>query len=137
VGRWPEVEPSSVPVLVVDDQEPFRRAARVVLDRADGFELVGEAESGEDALATVEELHPQLVLMDINMPGINGIETTRRIVDAHPGTTVILLSTYLASDLPAEAKTSGAVAYLNKEDLTPRVLRRLWQERHDGGWRVG
>ncbi len=130
------MEPARVSVLLVDDQEPFRGAARVVLGRTDGFELVGEAQSGEQAVDLADKLGPRMVLMDINMPGINGIEATRRIVDAHPETMVVLVSTYQASDLPTEAQTSGASGYLNKEDLTPRVLRRLWEERGNGGWRA-
>jgi len=131
-----KMDPARVSVLLVDDQEPFRGAARVVLGRTDGFELVGEAQSGEQAVELAGQLGPRMVLMDINMPGINGIEATRRILDAHPETTVVLVSTYQASDLPTEAETSGAVGYLNKEDLTPRVLRRLWEERENGNWRA-
>ncbi len=131
------MEPARVSVLLVDDQEPFRGAARVVLGRTDGFELVGEAQSGEQAVELADQLDPRMVLMDINMPGMSGIEATRRIVDAHPDTMVVLVSTYQASDLPSEAETSGASGYLNKEDLTPRVLRRLWEERGNGGWRPG
>lgn len=126
----PDVE---VPVLVVDDQRPFRLAAAAVLRRSAGFELVGEAETGEDALEQVEKLHPALVLMDINMPGINGIEATRRIVAAAPETVVFLCSTYQLHDLPSDAQTSGAAAYVNKEELAPAVLRRLWDERAGDG----
>ena len=115
-----------VSVLVVDDQAPFRLAARAVLRRAAGFELAGEAETGEQAVEMVATLHPALVLMDINMPGINGIEATRRIVEAHPGTIVFLCSTYTLADLPPEAATSGAAAYVNKEELGPALLRQLW-----------
>ncbi len=131
------MEPARVSVLLVDDQEPFRGAARVVLGRTDGFELVGEAQSGEQAVDLADQLDPRMVLMDINMPGMSGIEATRRIVDAHPDTMVVLVSTYQASDLPSEAENSGASGYLNKEDLTPRVLRRLWEERGNGGWNPG
>ena len=120
----------SVTVLVVDDQAPFRLAARAVLRRSPGFELVGEAETGEQAVQLVPTLHPALVLMDINMPGINGIEATRQIVGAAPGTIVFLCSTYQLGDLPPDAATSGAVAYINKEELAPSVLRRLWDDRH-------
>jgi DNA-binding NarL/FixJ family response regulator len=117
-----------VPVLIVDDQAPFRRAARAVLAATPGFDAVGEAESGEQALDLVDALAPALVLMDINMPGIDGIEASRRIVDGHPGTVVFLLSTYRADDLPAEARSCGAAGYIHKEDFGSTVLRDLWAE---------
>jgi len=123
----------SIRVLVVDDQAPFRMAARFVLKRADGFEQVGEAESGEESVDKVAELTPDLVLMDINMPGINGIEATRQIIAAAPSTVVFLCSTYQLGDLPADAATSGAKAYVNKEEIGPDLLARLWAERdHEG-----
>ena len=122
-----------VPVLVVDDQAPFRLAARAVVRRTGGFELVGEAGTGEEAVALATELHPALVLMDINMPGINGIEATRRIVADVPGTIVFLCSTYTLDELPADAATSGARAYVNKEELSPAVLERLWADRDLNG----
>jgi DNA-binding NarL/FixJ family response regulator len=115
-----------VSVLVVDDQAPFRLAARAVLRRADGFSLIGEAATGEEAVDKVAELRPALVLMDINMPGINGIEATRRLIDKVPGTVVFLCSTYQRADLPPEASASGAAAYVNKEELGPDLLRQLW-----------
>jgi two-component system, NarL family, invasion response regulator UvrY len=120
-----------VTVLVVDDQAPFRLAARAVLRRAEGFELVGEAATGEEAVDQAAALRPALVLMDINMPGINGVEATRRILEVLPGTVVFLCSTYQRSDLPPDAGTSGATAYVNKEELGPDLLRRLWTERGD------
>lgn len=118
-----------VPVLIVDDQAPFRRAARAVLAATPGFDAVGEAESGEQALDLVESLAPALVLMDINMPGIDGIETSRRILTGHPDTVVFLLSTYRADDLPAEARACGAADYIHKEEFGSVVLRDLW-DRH-------
>lgn len=118
-----------VTVLVVDDQLPFRLAARAVLRRTDGFELVGEAEDGDDAIGVAAKLRPRLVLMDINMPRLNGIEATPRILDAVPGTVVFLCSTYQQSDLPPEALSSGFAAYVNKEELGPGLLRRLWDGR--------
>ncbi len=118
-----------VSVLIVDDQVPFRLAARAVLRRTEGFELVGEAADGSEAVAKVAELAPDLVLMDINMPTMNGIDTTRQIMQDAPGTTVFLCSTYQRSDLPPEAETTGAAAYVNKEELAPDLLLRLWDER--------
>ena len=81
-------------VLVVDDQAPFRSAARAVLRRLEGFEFAGEASSGPEAIELVDRLHPALVLMDINMPEMSGIEATRQIIAAHPDVVVILCSTY-------------------------------------------
>lgn len=118
-----------VSVLIVDDQLPFRLAARAVLRRTDGFELIGEAADGDEAVALVAQLRPSLVLMDINMPTMNGIEATRLIMESVPSTTVFLCSTYQRADLPPEVESSGFAAYVNKEELGPDLLRRLWDER--------
>ena len=120
---------ASVGVLIVDDQAPFRRAAKMVMAATPGFDVVGEAESGEEAVEMFDSLAPGLVLMDINLPGINGIEATRRITGAHPEATVLLLSTYQAADLPSGADSCGAAGYVNKEDFGPAVVLDLWQKR--------
>ena len=122
----------AVSVLIVDDQAPFRRAAAAVVKITGGFEVVGEAESGEEAIELAAALAPQLVLMDINMGGISGIEATRRITSGWPEVAVVLLSTYQAEDLPADAGTSGALAYVHKEDFGPRVLEDVWAQRAGG-----
>lgn len=121
-----------VSVMIVDDQAPFRAAARAVLSRIDGFELVAEVASGEEAVAMAGEVEPQLVLMDINMGELDGIEATRLLVEAHPDVRVVLVSTYGLDDLPPTARTSGAIAYVNKDELSPRVIRRLWAD--GDGW---
>ena len=118
----------SVRVLVVDDSRPFRVAARSVLGRVEGFTLVGEAESGEEAVDRVVELSPDLVLMDIKMPGITGVEAARRISESAPSTVVFLCSTYNLADLPAEVGVGGVAAYVHKEELRPELLERLWAE---------
>ncbi len=126
----------TVNVMVVDDQQPFRDAARAVVERLNGFEIIAEAESGEDAVVKVDELQPDIVLMDINMGGIDGIEATALITSRHPSTMVVLLSTYELSDLPPAARTSGAAAYVNKDDFGGRILRRLWENAGDPGFRL-
>ena len=123
---------AAVGVLIVDDQAPFRRAARMVLAATPGFAVIGEAESGEDAVEAFDRLEPGLVLMDINLPGINGIEATRRITSAHPDAKVVLLSTYQEADLPSGADTCGALKYVNKEEFGPAVVLDVWQQRNDG-----
>jgi DNA-binding NarL/FixJ family response regulator len=122
-------EPLSV--MVVDDQAPFRMAARAVIRRSEGFTLAGEAENGVKALELANEIHPDVVLMDINMPEMGGIEATRRIVADLPDTFVILCSTYDISDLPPDATESGARAYVHKEQLGATTLRRLWEQRNE------
>jgi two-component system invasion response regulator UvrY len=118
-----------VSVLIVDDQRPFRTAARAVVRATAGFEVSGEAGSGEEAVAVATDTRPDLVLMDINMDGISGIEATRRIVRDIPGVAVVLLSTYDEADLPGDARTCGAIAYVHKERFGPDVLDRVWRDR--------
>jgi two-component system invasion response regulator UvrY len=114
-----------VRVLVVDEQAPFRRAARALLAEMPGFALVAEAESGEAAVLAAARLEPDLVLMDVNMAGIGGIEATRRIVAGRPETVVVLLSSY--PDAPGGADDSGAAAYVPKGELARGLLERFLQ----------
>ena len=118
----------AVSVLVVDDQPPFRAVAQTVVAVSPGFEVIGEAESGEAAVSTAAEMRPSIVLMDINLPGMSGIEATRRILDGQPQIVVVLLSTYDERSLPADAGTCGAARYVHKEDFGPAVLREIWDE---------
>lgn len=132
ITQQPDVAPagrSARGVLIVDDQAPFRSAARSVIERLDGWRVVGEVGSGEGAIQAAQSLRPDLVLMDIHLPGISGIEATRRIVAADPGIAVVLLSTYAAADLPKDARSCGAAGYIGKADLTPRLLRTVLRER--------
>jgi DNA-binding NarL/FixJ family response regulator len=128
--------PAPVGVLIVDVQAPFRGAARAVVGATKEFSVIGEAESGEEAVELVDRLHPDLVLMDINMGGIDGIEATRQICAANPETKVVLVTTYAAGDLAADARTCGAVAYVHKEELAPKVLRELWSSGGDADWQL-
>jgi two-component system invasion response regulator UvrY len=129
-AAWPEIgppaDPAEVRVVVVDDQAPFRAAARAVIARAPGFALVGEASDGEEALALVDDVRPGLVLMDIMMPVLDGLAATARLRRSHPEVVVVLVSTYERGALPEGVAAAGAAAYLHKEELSPRVLADLW-----------
>jgi two-component system, NarL family, invasion response regulator UvrY len=116
----------SVSVVTVDDQAVFRTVARDVIQATSGFKALGEAGSGEAALALVDKLRPQLVLLDVRMPGMDGIEAAQRIKSAHPSTVVVLISIEDSTNLPAGAMDSGADALVRKQDFGPRLLRRLW-----------
>ena len=124
----PIVATDTIRILIVDDQLPFRTIARTVVGVTPGFSVSAEAESGEEAIALAAEVRPQLVLMDINMPGINGVEATRELLKIVPDAVVILASTYQADDLPVGADSCGAAAYVHKEDVSPALITALWQE---------
>jgi two-component system, NarL family, invasion response regulator UvrY len=113
----------TVGVLTVDDQEVFLSAAREVIDATPGFTSVGEARCGEEALVLVDERAPELVLMDVRMHGMDGIETTRRIKAAHPELVVVLIS---LDAIPPGGTDSGAAALVRKQDFGSRLLRGLW-----------
>jgi two-component system, NarL family, invasion response regulator UvrY len=118
---------AAVRVLVVDDQRLFRRTAAALVRSVDEFELVGEAESGEQAVEIAAILRPGLVLMDVRLPGIDGAEATRRILEELPDTRIVLVSTYEAHDLPAAITGCGARALIRKQDLDAEALQRWAQ----------
>ena len=114
-----------VRVLIIDDQEAFRSAAHLVVDMADGFEVAGEAATGEAGVSMATEMRPALVLMDINLPGIDGLEATRQIMTALPETKVFALSTY--EEYADRAIAAGAVAFISKSDFGPTALTEAWK----------
>jgi len=119
-----------VQVLIVDDQAAFRRAAVRVLARLPGFVVAGETASGDASVEAARELQPDLVLMDIHLPGIDGPEATRRILAEAEATgrppVVFLLSTYEAADYAPQTVACGAAGYLAKADFGPTTLRAAW-----------
>jgi two-component system, NarL family, invasion response regulator UvrY len=123
-----EVIGGRVRVLTVDDQAVFRRVAEDVIAETLGFEAIGEAECGEEAVAAVERLRPDLVLLDVRMPGIGGIEAARRITAANPDTVVVLISIEDPDEFSHAARGSGAAALVRKRDFGPALLHRIWTE---------
>ena len=118
----------SVRVLIVDDQAPFREAARSVVEATDGFAVVGEAETGEASVDLAQKLNPDLVLMDVNLPGINGLEATRQILKNSNGTVVVLLlSTYEEQEYAPHAAECGAATYISKSKFEPDRLAAAWE----------
>jgi DNA-binding NarL/FixJ family response regulator len=117
---------SDVAVLTVDDQRVFREAAHDVIESTDGFTSVGEVGSAHEALTMIEEERPELILVDVRMPGVDGIELTKLIKRAHPELVVALISLEDPENLPAELSTSGAEAFVCKQDFGPRALQGLW-----------
>jgi DNA-binding NarL/FixJ family response regulator len=128
------IDAGQIDVLIVDDQEPFRAAARNVVAAARGFSVAAEASTGEEAVDLAREVEPDVILMDINLPGINGLEATARIVATSAQARVLLMSTYRVEDLPADARDCGATAYVHKEDLSPRLLRDFADGTYVGGF---
>lgn len=116
-----------VRVLAVDDQEVFRRVVRGLIAATPGFEQVGEAASGPEALELVAELHPDLVLIDVRMPGMDGIETARRVAEVDDRAVVVLTSIEALPELPPAVSSGDAEAYIRKQDLTTSALHEVWK----------
>ncbi|MFD3401450.1 response regulator transcription factor [Kribbella sp. NPDC058693] len=120
----------AVRVLVVDDQEPFRRAIAAVVSETDGFVVVAASASGEESLRAIGRLRPDLVLMDVRLPGIDGIEACRRITVAADAPVVVLLSTSPPDEF--ELSGCGAATYLAKATFGPEQLVATWTAARPG-----
>jgi DNA-binding NarL/FixJ family response regulator len=113
-------------VVIVDDHAPFRDAAQAVLGAMDGFTVVGTAATGETGVALTRSLRPDLVLLDVNLPDVSGVEVSRLLATDHPAPLVLLLSTYDRSEFGDEVSECGAAGYLSKSDFgADRLLEVL------------
>ena len=117
---------SAVRVLTVDDQPVFLEAARALIASTPGFTLAGEATSGAEAIRAVERLQPDMVLLDVRMPGLDGIETARWLTANGSNAVIVLVTGHDVEDVHTLAEHAGAVALVVKERLRPALLRELW-----------
>jgi DNA-binding NarL/FixJ family response regulator len=117
----------TVRVLIVDDQQPFRETAKTVVELTPGFEVAGEADTGEASIDETRRLDPDLVLMDVNLPGINGLEATAKILEESDRTVILVLSTYEAEEYAPRVAESGAAAYIPKSEFGPDTLAAAWE----------
>ena len=104
-----------VDILIVDDHELVRAGLKGILSGTDNYRVVAEAETGEDALKLAKEFHPNLVLMDINMPGIGGLEATRKLRQLDPNIKVIVLTMHKEGPFPSNLIKAGAKGYITKD----------------------
>ncbi|HEX2909777.1 MAG TPA: response regulator transcription factor [Chloroflexia bacterium] len=114
-----------ISVLLADDHPLFRDGLRTLLESVPDMEVAGEADSGEEALRQVEELAPDVVLMDIKMPGINGIETTRRLIQLYPQLKVLIITMFEDDDSVFAAMRAGARGYILKGAAQSETLRAI------------
>ena len=126
----------TVGVLIVDDQAPFRDVARTVVALSPGFDVVAEAASGEEAVAATNDRHPQLVLMDINLPGMNGIELVRKLKGRGVSCPVILITGHGDVALAVEAMKAGAADFIEKpfdDAVLLGAIRAALEQRPEAG----
>jgi DNA-binding NarL/FixJ family response regulator len=112
-------------LLIADDHPVFRQGLRAMLDSTEQFEVVGDAADGDEAVARTLELKPDVVLMDLRMPGLNGIDATRRILEQRPGVGVLVLTMFEDDDSVFAAMRAGARGYLLKGSEQDEVLRAI------------
>jgi DNA-binding NarL/FixJ family response regulator len=112
-------------VLIVDDHAFIRRGVQTILHPFPEWELCGEADNGNDAIRMAEELKPEVIIMDLSMPGLNGIEATRAIRKTQPGVKIVLLTLHESAELVRSAFRAGARGYLLKTDAEQELVKAL------------
>jgi NarL family two-component system response regulator LiaR len=116
-----------VRVLIVDDHAIVRKGIRALLSEADGFEVVGEADNGQEAVLRAAESHPDVILMDLLMPGMDGIEATRQITSRQPQARILVLTSFAADNKVFPAIKAGASGYLLKDSAPDELVRAIRQ----------
>ncbi|MBI4984965.1 MAG: response regulator transcription factor [Rhodocyclales bacterium] len=115
----------NVRILLADDHQMFREALRILLERNPDFEVVAETGDGREVMALTRETAPSIVCMDIDMPGINGIDLTRQIAATHPRVKVIAVSTFADAGYVRDMLNAGAAAYVTKAEGGAELLRAI------------
>jgi DNA-binding NarL/FixJ family response regulator len=131
--RIPMGDAGRASVLVVDDDLPFLGVLRDVVRATGHLEVVGEGQTGEGAITAAQELEPDMVLMDVQMPGIGGLDAAEAIKASQPSTVMVLISTTHPDELPARAAGGCVEAVIWKSVLDPRLLDEIWLRSQDGG----
>lgn len=121
-------------VLIVDDHAFIRRGVQTILQGFPEWQFCGEASNGTDAIRMVDQLHPDIVLMDVTMPGMNGLEATRIIHRAHPDVKVILLTLHESAEVLRNGFRAGASGYLLKADAEEELMKALRVVIGDGAY---
>ncbi|HEX6504306.1 MAG TPA: response regulator transcription factor [Terriglobales bacterium] len=112
-------------IIVVDDHAVIRRGVQGILRAYPEWELCGEAENGQEAVRLAESVKPEIIIMDVSMPGLNGLEATRIIRNILPDTKVLLLTLHCSSELVRSAFRAGARGYVLKSDAENELVRAL------------
>lgn len=116
---------SKIKILVVDDHSLVREGIITILSGVDNFEIIGEAESGEDAIEKMKTLTPDIVLMDINMPGLNGIETSKLLLSTYEGLKIIILSMDVTQEFVSEGIKAGVFGYIAKDTKKDILIKAI------------
>ena len=124
-------EKNTIGIMIVDDHDVVRHGLAIFIEHVDDFELVGQAGNGEDAVRLCNDIRPDVILMDMVMPGINGVQATQAILERRPKIRVIALTSFQEQDLVQQALHAGAVGYVLK-NTTVEDLEHIIRSAHAG-----
>jgi DNA-binding NarL/FixJ family response regulator len=116
---------SKIRILIVDDMARVRQGLRTIIQLTEGFEVVGEASNGLEAIRAAEQLKPEVILMDLEMPVLGGLEATRRIKEEHPEIGVVILTIHGSEEVREQAVRAGSDAFVQKEAPTEHLMAAI------------